>query len=124
MRQVPPAEEPAESAVKKRQCDWSHRSKERDEGATRTSVTGGWPGRDCDLSLKNSRGIHQRFLKERCRAHHPDANDRERCKEERQCGEDTYRRKERRESCYRQETQGNLDYGSRLEDGSLQRITG
>ena len=35
VRQVPPAEEPAKSAAKKRQCDRSHRSKERYECATR-----------------------------------------------------------------------------------------
>ena len=41
VRQVPPAEEPIESASKKRQCDRSHRSKERDEGATRASAEEG-----------------------------------------------------------------------------------
>ena len=35
VRQVPSAEEPAESAVKKRQCERNHRSKERDECTTR-----------------------------------------------------------------------------------------
>ena len=35
VRQVPPAEEPAESASKKRQCYRRHRAKERDECATR-----------------------------------------------------------------------------------------
>ena len=58
-RQVSPAGELAESAAKKRQCDRSHRSKERDESAIRTSITEGWPGRDHDPSLKNSWGIHQ-----------------------------------------------------------------
>ena len=43
---VPPAEKPTESAAKKRQYDRTHRSKERDDCATRTSATGGWPGRD------------------------------------------------------------------------------
>ena len=37
-RKVPPAEQPAESAAKKRQCESSHRSKERDECATRASA--------------------------------------------------------------------------------------
>ena len=44
VREVPPAEEPAESAAKKRQCERSHRSKERDECAIRATVAGGWPG--------------------------------------------------------------------------------
>ena len=44
IRQVPPAEEPAEGATKKHQCDRSHRSKERDECASRASATGGWSG--------------------------------------------------------------------------------
>ena len=35
IRQVPPTEEPAESVAKKRQCYRRHRSKERDECATR-----------------------------------------------------------------------------------------
>ena len=43
VRQVPSAEEPAGSTAKKRQRDRSHQSKERDECATRTSATGGWP---------------------------------------------------------------------------------
>ena len=50
------------------------------------------------------------FIKESCRTRRPDANDQERCQGERQCGEVTDRRKERRESCYCQETQGSLDY--------------
>ena len=37
-RQVPPAEEPAESSAKNRQCDRSHRSKEGNECATRASA--------------------------------------------------------------------------------------
>ena len=110
VRQVPLAEEPAESAAKKRQCDRRHLSKEHDECATRTSVTGGWPGRDFDPSLKDRWGIHRWFLKECCRTHRPDANDRERCKGERQCGEDSDRRKEHRESCYCQGTRDSPDY--------------
>ena len=58
VRQVPPAE----SAAKQRQCDRRHRSKERDERATRSSVTGGWPGREYDPSLKDSWAVHQRFF--------------------------------------------------------------
>ena len=85
--------------------------KDRDECATRTSVTEGWPGREYDPSLKDSWGIHQRFLKEYRRTHRPDANDRERCKGERQCGGDTDRRKERRESRNCQGTRESLDYG-------------
>ena len=54
VRQVPLAEEPAESAAKKRQCYRRHRSKERDECATRTSVTRGWSGREYDPGLKGS----------------------------------------------------------------------
>ena len=123
VRQVPPAEESAESASKKRQCDRRHRSKERDECATRTSVAGGWPGREYASSLKNSWAELWRFLKECCRTHCPDADDRERCKGERQCGEDTDRRKERRESCYCQGTREGLGYGGLIEDGSLQRAT-
>ena len=41
VRQVPPVEELAESATKKRQCDRSHRSKERDECATRAPAEEG-----------------------------------------------------------------------------------
>ena len=41
--EVPPAEEPAESAAKKRQCERSHRSKEHDECAIRATAAGGWP---------------------------------------------------------------------------------
>ena len=62
VRHVPPAEEPAESAAKKRQCYRRHRSKKRDDCATRTSVTGGWAGRNKDPGLKTSWGIHQRFF--------------------------------------------------------------
>ena len=43
VRQVPPAEEPTESAVKKRQCERSHRSKERGECAIRATAAEGWP---------------------------------------------------------------------------------
>ena len=111
VRQVPPAEEPAESAAKKRQCYRRHRSKERNECATRTSVTGGWPGREYDPSLKDSWAELWRFLKECCRIHRPDAKDRERSKGECQCREDADRRKERRESCYCQGIRGSLDYG-------------
>ena len=56
--------------------------------------------RDYDPSLKDSAAEHWRFLEECCKTHRPDANDRERCKEERQCGGVTNRRKERRESRY------------------------
>ena len=56
VRSVPPAEEPAESAAKNRQCDRSHRSKERDECATRASAKEGdsleWSRRLYDPSLK------------------------------------------------------------------------
>ena len=41
VRQLPPAEEPAESDAKKRQCEKSHRLKERDECATRASAEEG-----------------------------------------------------------------------------------
>ena len=41
VRQVPPAEESAKSAAKKRQCYRRHRSKERDECATR-EPKGAW----------------------------------------------------------------------------------
>ena len=43
VRDVPPAEAPAESAAKKRQCERSHRSKEREDCAIRATATGGWP---------------------------------------------------------------------------------
>ena len=43
VREVPSAEKPADSAAKKRQCERSHRSKERDECAIRATVAGGWP---------------------------------------------------------------------------------
>ena len=95
--QVLPAEEPAESAAKKRQCYRRYRSKERDECSTRTSVPGGWPGRKSDPSLKKLGRNLAVFLKKYCRTHRPDANDREHCKGERQCEEGTDRRKERRE---------------------------
>ena len=98
-----------ESAAKKRQCGGSHRSKERDEYATRILATGGWPGRGYDLRLKNSWGYISVFFKE-CRIYRPDANHREHCKGERQCGEDIDWRKKRRESCYCQGIRGNLDY--------------
>ena len=52
-------------------------------------------------------------LKE-CRINGPNTNDRERCKGERQYGEDADRRSERRESHYRQGTRRNLDYGKPL----------
>ena len=111
IRQVPAAEEPAESASNKDQCDRSHRSKERDEFATRTSVTAGWPGKDYDPSLKNSWGIHQRFLKECCRAHRPDASYRERWR--RTPAWRRHRSKERHEPLL-PGTRGNLDYGRPL----------
>ena len=41
VREVPPAEEPAESAAKEHQCVRYHRSKEREESATRTTAEGG-----------------------------------------------------------------------------------
>ena len=42
VREVRPAEEPAESAAEKSQCERSHRSKERDECAIRATAAGGW----------------------------------------------------------------------------------
>ena len=80
VHQVPPAEEPTKSTAKKRQCDRRHRSEERNYGATTASATEGWPGRDYYSSLNNSWGIYHQILKEYCRAHCPDANDRERSK--------------------------------------------
>ena len=41
VREVPPAGESTESVAKKRQCERSHRSKERDECATRASAEEG-----------------------------------------------------------------------------------
>ena len=41
VREVPPAEEPVESAVKKRQFERSHRPEERDECAARASAEEG-----------------------------------------------------------------------------------
>ena len=79
---VPTSRKQANWLGLQRQCGRRHRSKERDNCATRKSVTGGWPGRDNDPSLKNSWGIHQWFLKECFRTYRPDANDRERCKGE------------------------------------------
>ena len=38
VREVPSAEDPAESATKERQCTMYHRSKEREESATRASA--------------------------------------------------------------------------------------
>ena len=103
VRQVPPAEEPAESAAKKRQCYRRHRSKERDECATSSHGRLAWK-----RIRSQSEGLMGRnlavFSKEYCRTHRPNANDRERCKGERQCVEDTDRRKERRESRNCQET--------------------
>ena len=43
VRKVPSAEDPAESAAKKRQCERSHQPKERDECAIRATAAGGWP---------------------------------------------------------------------------------
>ena len=52
VRQVPPAEDPAESAARKRQCYRRHRSKERNKCATREPerawITGGRRGGDAD----------------------------------------------------------------------------
>ena len=77
VRQVPPAEEPAESVAKKRQCDKSHRSKERDECATRTSVTEGWPGikrlqPQSEGQLSKTSGVFEGVLKS---SHRSDASD-------------------------------------------------
>ena len=56
VRPKPPAKEPAESAAKKHKCDRSHRSKERDECATRASAKEGgsleWSRRLYDPSLR------------------------------------------------------------------------
>ena len=41
VRQLPPTEEPAESAAKKREYERSHRSKERDACATKVSAKEG-----------------------------------------------------------------------------------
>ena len=84
VREVPPAEEPAESATKKRQCERSHRSKERDECATRASAEEGdsleWSRRLYDPSLKkDSWAEHRPFLKER-KYYRPGASDRGRCR--------------------------------------------
>ena len=94
---VPPAEEPAESAAKKCQCDRSHRSKERDECATRASAKEGdsleWSRRLYDPSLRKDSWAELRaFLKEYCRAHPPDASDRECCRRAPVRREDTNRR--------------------------------
>ena len=43
VREVPPAEEPAESAPNKRRCERSHRSEERDECAIKATDAGSWP---------------------------------------------------------------------------------
>ena len=42
VRELPPTEETANSATKKRQCESSHRTKERDEYAIRATAVGGW----------------------------------------------------------------------------------
>ena len=61
--QMPPAEEPTESAAKEHQCIRYHRSKEREESATRATAEGGWPGLEEEglhgLSLKDSWGEHR-----------------------------------------------------------------
>ena len=65
VRQVPPAEEPAESAARKRQCYRRPRSKERDECATREPerawITGGRRGGDADYR-SGKREIHCVFF--------------------------------------------------------------
>ena len=43
VREALHAEEPAESAAKKCQCERIHRSKEGDECAIRATTVGGWP---------------------------------------------------------------------------------
>ena len=61
VRQISLAEEPTESAAKKRQCETSHRSKERDECAIRATAAEGRPEMDRRLygpSLKSSWGVH------------------------------------------------------------------
>ena len=50
VREVPPAEQPAESAAKKRQCERSHRSKECDECATRA------PAEEGEILQRNKNG--------------------------------------------------------------------
>ena len=104
--------------MKKRQCDRSHRSKERDECATKGRLA--WK-RLRSQSEEQLGDISAIFLKECCRAHRPDANDRERCKGERQTpigGRNVAR------AAIAREPEGTWTTGGRLEDGSLQRTTG
>ena len=113
VRQVPPVEEPAESAAKKHQCNRSHRSNEREECATRAPAEEGdsleWSRRLYDPSLKkDSWSELRRFLKEGCRAHRPDASDRERCR--RAPMRRRHRSEERCENRYCQGTRENLNY--------------
>ena len=96
IRQVSSAEEPTESAAKKRQCERSHRPKERDECATRASAEEGesleWNKSGFTTQPEEGQlGKTLAVLKE-CRINRMEAKDREHCEGERQCGEDTDRR--------------------------------
>ena len=60
VRQVSPAEEPTESAAKKRQCERSHWSKDRRVAELQLRKVGlKWSRRLHDPSLKNSWGMHR-----------------------------------------------------------------
>ena len=109
MRQIPPAEEPTERATKKRQCDRSHRSKERDECATRTFSQGrlDWKQEALGSQSEEQLGDTSASAVE-LTAQTPAI---ESSKGERQCEEDTDWRKERRKSRYCQGIREDLDYG-------------
>ena len=99
VRQVSTAEEPTESAAKKRQCERSHRSKERSECTIRATTTEGWPEVEYKTLRPQSEeqlGNASAGLESAVEHHRPDANNRERCKGERQYGGDTDRRSDAR----------------------------
>ena len=95
VREVPPAEEPANGAAKKQQCERSHLSKERDECAIRATAAGGWPEVEYKTVRPHSEeqlGSTSEGLTSAVEHHRPNAINRERCEGERQCGGDTDRR--------------------------------
>ena len=103
----------------KRQYDKSHRPKKRNDCATRTSVTGGWPERNYDPRLRNSWGIHRRFGKSAAStAQTPTIKSaaKESASEEKTLIEGR--------SVVRAAFPGNPREPGLLEDGSLQRTTG
>ena len=106
VRQVPPAEEPAESAAK-----------EPDDCATRASAEEGnnleWNNNDSTThpeegQLGRTLAV---FLGRAVELTAQTPAIESAAQKNSQCGEDTDRRKERRESRHRQGTRGNLDYG-------------